>query len=94
VKYYRYALHERIGEYENIHNEIIKLSDSANIEAEEHRIAKENRGSNDDDYEESMGGYWFGDGVTEIPDFYEISKNHFDIIQRANRILNGHNNFS
>jgi len=84
MKYYKYILLERIGEYENSHDSIVALPDHENIENKAIEIAKENRGSSDDDFDEMGGGcYWFGDGVTFIPDLIEISKETFNIIQQG-----------
>ncbi len=94
MKYYRYELLERMGEYENSHNVMITLSDDINPEDEAHTIAKENRGSDDDDFDEMGGGcYWFGDGVTFIPELIEITQAQYDQISAANRILSGQSSF-
>ncbi len=89
MKYYRYELMERFGEYEVTENHVIALDDHCDLDAKANDIAMENRGSEQSDFSVDLDGYWFDCNLTLIPAFYEITKQQYDLVLLSKKILTG-----
>ena len=77
------TIKERIGDYE--HTSTILLDDTSDETL--HRIAREERSSNPDDWDEDMNAYWFGDGVVFLPEVIRpISDDEKEIFLAAQQL--------
>ena len=83
MKYYIVDYLQRIGDYEDREKTVISLdSTPANLNELAHKLAREQRGSDLDDWDDSMGAYWFGDGVTFVPEIREIPEADFNVLSK------------
>ena len=83
MKYYLVNMMERMGDYEYPSNFVIARDKEIDEEVEGHILARDNRDSGMDDWDEDMQGYWYdGVGITLLPEIVKINKITFDKLRK------------
>lgn len=79
-KPYLFTIKSMYGEY---HDYNYRLAYTSDPDATAHELAKEERGSSDDDWDESMNGYWFDGNCVALPSYKELTPAQAEIWKMA-----------
>ena len=79
-KPYLFSVITQFGEFEE-YNKVLKYTNDP--ESEAHIIAKEERGSGDDDWDEKMNAYWFDGYAVHLPSYKELTPAQAEIYKMA-----------